>query len=175
MYANLFGDFVKGSQYYQYSNKVVQGIQLHREIDYYFDQHPIIVEVRRSLYPTLPKISSVALDLYIDHLLAKNWSVFHKTRFVDYLDEFYTHDSQMFDEFPELFLSFVGALKNNKWINYYQYEYGLDKACKGVSNRISFPNNLRHGLKYFKLNQERLNEAFINFMTDANKKFGIYY
>ena len=41
MYANLFGDFVKGKDLSMYSPQVQKGILLHRKIDDYIDNHPV--------------------------------------------------------------------------------------------------------------------------------------
>ena len=68
MYANLFGDFVKGKAMYNFPEKIQSGIQLHRSIDSYIDRHEDVRKLLKTLYPELPKVSNVAIDLFFDHL-----------------------------------------------------------------------------------------------------------
>ena len=73
MICNLYGDHVKGKKYSSYPSKIIEGILLHREIDHYIDNHPEVLALKKLLYSDLHKVSSIAVDLYFDHLLAKNW------------------------------------------------------------------------------------------------------
>ena len=77
MYANLFGDSVKGKKYLDYPEEIQKGILLHRKIDDFIDRHNAVIELKRELYNELPKISSVAIDLFFDHLLAQKWNDYH--------------------------------------------------------------------------------------------------
>ena len=88
MYSNLFGDFVKGNNFSKYTVDIQEGITLHRHIDNYIDRHPVVLELARFLYPKLPKVSGIAVDIYFDHLLAKNWRQFHTIELDDFLNEF---------------------------------------------------------------------------------------
>ena len=41
---NFIGDYVKGSKYLEYAEKIKKGILLHRKIDSFTDSHPLIKE-----------------------------------------------------------------------------------------------------------------------------------
>ena len=170
MYANLFGDFVKGSDLSRFNNHVQYGIKLHRFIDHFIDHHPAVLELLHKLYPKLPRISSVAVDLYFDHLLASNWSEFHELPYDQFLQNFY--DSQLEDEkqFTREFLFMMDRLKSRNWMHYYQFKDGLNKACHGVSSRISFENNLHEGLLVFEELEAEITGSFYEFMPDAKQK-----
>jgi acyl carrier protein phosphodiesterase len=60
MLANLYGDFVKGSNLEAYTESVQTGIRLHRSIDNFIDTHPDVLELKRLLYEDLPKVSGIA-------------------------------------------------------------------------------------------------------------------
>ena len=143
MTANLFGDFVKGRDLSSYSPKIQEGILLHRKIDSYVDRSETVLILMRKLYQSLPKVSSVAIDLFFDHLLAKNWSQFHPTPLDDFLKQYYLKiqlSNQLYT--PEFVLMMQRLIEHN-WISCYPTLYGLDKSCQGVSSRISFPNELK--------------------------------
>lgn len=171
MYANLFGDFVKGINFNHYSTKIIEGIELHRKIDFYFDNHFAIIESRRSLYSDLPKVSSIAIDLFIDHLLAKTWGEHHVMELTHFLNQFYKFEPKCKNEFSDDFNEFIVQMKEKRWLNYYHVEFGLEKACQGLSRKISFENKLHLGLSIFKKNEEIISNAFSLFMEDAKKEF----
>src|SRR5690554_7004125 len=91
MLANLFGDFVKGKDYTYLPEDVQRGVLLHRQIDDYVDHHPKVTELRLMLYKDLPKIAGIAIDLYFDHLLAKQWKFYHNKNLFDYIDSFLSY------------------------------------------------------------------------------------
>lgn len=175
MYANIFGDFVKGSNLSIYSAKVQEGVRLHRAIDSYIDTHPVVKELLHELYPSLPKVAGIAVDLFFDHLLAKHWNRFSDIDLESFLNPFYDFDldESLYPE--ELFQFMILRMRKNKWMSHYKRLDGLEKACQGVSNRLSFPNTLFHGKDVFVLYQDLIEKAFFKFMDDAQTHFKGYH
>lgn len=171
MYANLFGDFVKGKDLSMYKQKVQQGITLHREIDHYIDHHPIVLELLHELYPQLPKIAGIAVDLYFDHVLAKNWDDYSLESLPKFISTFENHKINEEDFPSETFQYMLFRMKKGQWLSYYKQLDGLDKACKGVSQRISFPNTLFNGKNVFIDNEILITKAFHEFMIEAKNHF----
>lgn len=171
MKANLYGDSVKGKDYTHLSPIQQKGVLLHRHIDDYMDNHPAVSEMAHKLYDELPKVSGIALDLYFDHLLAKNWLQFHPTPLADYLSTFYDSITTKDDRYESQFIVFLNKLKDYNWISYYPMEEGLHKACNGVASRLSFPNALVDGLKVFKRHESLISNSFENYMNDAQIHF----
>lgn len=174
MYANLFGDYVKGRDLEMYSKKVRSGIQLHRSIDNYIDHHPEVVKLMHHLYSELPKVTGIAIDLFFDHLLAKNWNKFHNEPYSEFLDEFYNYQPTNWNEFSSEFKQFILKMREHKWLNYYPSMYGLEKSCEGVSARLSFQNELKNAPNSFIKHEIQIQSCFNVYMTDAlpffNKK-----
>lgn len=167
MLANLYGDFVKGSHLETYTEQVQMGIRLHRSIDTYIDTHPAVLELKQLLYKDLPKVSGVAIDLYFDHLLAKNWKDYHVRSLTEFLDEFYAHPIPLSANFSAEFIAFIDAMRFHNWMSHYPTEYGLKKSCEGVSAKISFPNALKEGRLIFKKYEEEITACFRTYMADA--------
>lgn len=173
MLANLYGDFVKGSNLRAYSESVQTGIRLHRSIDNFIDTHPDVLQLKRLLYADLPKVSGVAIDLFFDHLLAKNWSNFHELSLTDFLDRFYVYEAPSTANFSSEFLNFIHAMRTHNWLSHYPTEYGLRKSCEGVSSKISFPNRLKDGHLVFKKYEVDIIECFKKYMHDALEYFDV--
>ncbi len=175
MLNNLFGDFVKGKDLSLYPDEVQKGILLHRKIDDFIDHHPKVLELTHKLFDDLPKVSAVAIDLFFDHLLAKNWSRFHKTEFNVFLNEFY--ESIITDKkyYSEEFKFVISKLIELNWISYYPTLNGLEKACQGVSKRLSFENKLKFGKEVFLKFENEIEPVFFEYMEDAKVKFNIQH
>lgn len=171
MHANLFGDFVKGKQFERYSPVVQKGVLLHRSIDTFIDTNEKVVNLMRKLYQDLPKVSSVAIDLYFDHLLARNWDEFHQVKLTDYLAEFYATKPMNWEEYPDNFQQFIEKLKLHQWMNHYPSFEGLTKACQGVGSRISFENKLIEAPSIFLNMEQEITAVFYEYMAAAQSEF----
>jgi acyl carrier protein phosphodiesterase len=167
MYANLYGDFVRGKDFSHFPEKMQQGIALHRMIDDYIDTHPIVRDLMRKLYAPLPKVAGIAVDLYFDHILAKEWSQFHDLPFEEFINGFYNAKLENEEFYSDQFKYMIARMKERNWLYQYQFPYGLMKASQGVSSRISFPNVLNKAHEVFVDFEQDVEKAFVAFMKDA--------
>lgn len=67
---NFIGDFVKGNRHHNYPSGIQKGILLHRRIDHYTDNHPIVREMVVFLRPHFGRYAAIVLDMYFDYFLA---------------------------------------------------------------------------------------------------------
>ncbi len=175
MLNNLFGDFVKGKDLSFYPKVVQKGLLLHRKIDDFIDHHPRVLELNRKLYAELPKVSAIAIDLIFDHLLAKNWSKFHCKEYIPFLYEFYTKIDLNKHYYSDEFKLMISKMVEMNWISCYPTLEGLEKACQGVSKRLSFDNNLKFGKDVFLKFESEFESVFFEYMKDAKVKFNIQH
>ena len=167
MVANLFGDYVKGPNLERFPDLVQHGIRLHRKIDNFIDTHPDVLALKRNLYEELPKVSGIAVDLFFDHLLARNWSNYHKTPYTEFLEQFYRHQIILTEVYSDEFLEFIQAMRTHNWLSHYPSSYGLMKSCEGVSRKLSFPNLLNTGALVFENHEIEITHCFEKYMSDA--------
>jgi acyl carrier protein phosphodiesterase len=171
MVANLYGDYVKGPNLERFPEIIQQGIRLHRTIDSFIDTHPDVLALKRNLYNDLPKVSGIAVDLFFDHLLARNWSSYHTLSYEEYLDRFYNHKIIAPEVYPEEFLNFIKDMRAHNWLSHYPSKYGLIKSCEGVSRKLSFPNALNTAALVFENHEEEITRCFTKYMHDARLFF----
>ena len=67
------GDFVKGLIDEQYSPGIRTGIVLHRKVDSFSDQHPIVLQSRARVRQPYRRYTGVLIDMFFDHFLAVHW------------------------------------------------------------------------------------------------------
>lgn len=173
MLANLYGDFVKGKNQSHYHPTIQTGIQLHRQIDTFIDSHPAVTALRQNLFSVLPKVAGIAIDLYFDHLLAKNWKEHHKDDLNSYLERFYQHEAAWEHELNPNFTEFLVHFRSKKWLNHYASDFGLQKLSQGVSSKLSFPNRLMDAPEVFYEQQEIIQNCFEIYMKDAKEYFDL--
>jgi acyl carrier protein phosphodiesterase len=89
MIGGLLGDFVKGPLQGNYPQSWEQGIQLHRRIDAFSDQHPEWRQCQRLFQPAFRRYGAIMLDVAADHFLCKHWQQFHFRQLDDFCDEIY--------------------------------------------------------------------------------------
>lgn len=182
MMSNLYGDFVKGRDYSYLPEIVQKGVLLHRQIDDYIDHHEDVKELRLKLFHNLPKVAGIAIDLYMDHCLARSWNEYHDTPLSDYLASFFKYSlnpiHQKFNnpnfKYSDEFIKLLTIIHQQKWIENYRYSKGLSFASNGLSNRISFPNNLHEAPYVYKKHKHLIDTTFSLFMRDAIQRFNIH-
>jgi len=180
MVANLYGDFVKGTQFEHLPPIVKAGILLHREIDDFVDHHPQVKILMHQLYEELPKVTGIAIDLFFDHLLAKHWEAYHPSSLNSYLDRFFEYalkpehlsfESPISFSYTNRFQVLLQRISTGKWIQNYTNIEGLSFAARGLSQRISFPNALGQAPNVFLKHEKEITETFTVYMEEAIQKF----
>lgn len=170
-YANIFGDFVKGSRLDHYPNRVEKGIRLHREIDHFIDTNEGVRKLLKQLYPKLPHVSGIAVDLYFDHLLAKNWSRFHPLSLEDFIRRFNDFELEDSTIFTHDYLFVLRKMREEQWLLHYREHSGLIAACEGLSRRIKFENNLGDAPEILKQMEPEISRCFEQYMKEAMAYF----
>ena len=98
---NFMADHVKGRKYSLYPVELQIGILLHRQIDSYTDTHEIPRRSKRRLDEQYGLYKGVIIDIFYDHLLAKNWSSYAETPLDDYAQDFYRRLTEHHEVLPE--------------------------------------------------------------------------
>ena len=182
--ANWYADEIKGSNWSNYPSLIVKGAQLHREMDDFTDNHKGLLELKHLLYKDLPKVAPIAVDLYIDHVLTKNWYNFHPKPYDDFLEDFYRFAYQEItrvipmpngDSFrwSSSFKAFLDVFYSRKFMQQYPKIEGLRRASFGLSRRISFPNKLADATEVYLNNQKLVDEQCLLFLSDAQQYFAV--
>src|SRR5690606_5228620 len=73
---NFIADDVKGNQYKKYPEAIQQGILMHREIDTFTDNHPIVENSKNLIRKFQRKYTPVVIDVFYDYFLASNFNYY---------------------------------------------------------------------------------------------------
>lgn len=138
---SLYGDFVKGPLRGVYPAELEAAIHLHRRLDAWTDQHPLVTEARLRFSPELRRYSGIVLDVFFDHALAINWADFSNQPLDDFTQKFY----QLLEKQPNLpgrLARVAPWLIKEDWLSSYQEFEVLKIVLSGISQRLKQPGIL---------------------------------
>ena len=140
---NFSGDGFKGSAWRISASPAQRlGIDLHRFIDDFTDQHPLTKAAKARIRPFTGKYSAVALDLLGDYFLQQNWDQFKLLQ-----------DSSKHQSLKAFIASVESDISNHRillkgraasmaphllehhWLNSYREIDGLLSAARGIAYR----------------------------------------
>ena len=73
---NMISDFVKGKKQFDYPAGIQKGIRLHRAIDSFTDEHPLVKEMKKPFAAHYGLYAGALVDVACDHLLGNDTTVF---------------------------------------------------------------------------------------------------
>lgn len=170
---NFIGDFVKGNSHTLYPTKIQKGILLHRSIDSFTDNSPIVKESKQIFRPIYGKYSGIIVDIVYDHLLSVNWHTYsHGSRelFIQYI---YTCLLKYYEIAPLRAKQVIPSLVFNNWMRYYASFYGLEKVLQRMSNRTSLPQQTTTCIMLCKQHYSTLNSHFLEFFPTIRQHVGL--
>lgn len=174
---NFIADSIKGKQFEDFDDEIQKGIRLHRAIDAYTDQHPIVQQSTERLKETQKRYAPVAVDIFYDHFLAKNWENYHQEPLESFVNTFYENLQQYHDILPSEVQYMLPYMIRQNWLYNYQKMKGIERVFEGMSQRTSFQSNLLHAPKDLLTHYDAFEEDFrlffpelINFCKDFEKE-----
>jgi acyl carrier protein phosphodiesterase len=164
---NLLADSMNGSldspKYLAFDWEIINGIKLHREIDKFTDNHPTVRQSIHRLQPKYHKYSGVVVDMYYDHLLARNWNKFSKEPIELYSSRVYKIFEEHKSIIPLKMNKMVHSMTSKDWLSNYRFEENLNWAFKGLSQRAKFDSKMELALGDLMENYGDFQNEFLDF------------
>jgi len=156
----LLGDFVHGPVPTGLRRGVERGIRLHRAIDVYTDGHPVVVELRRLFDPPFRRYAGILLDIWFDHLLARDFARWSNTPLATYSEALLALLRRHATELPADMRGFVAYMQRNDLPAAYADAAMIGRALAGVGTRLSRANPLHEALPLLLERDAALREGF---------------
>ena len=169
MIGNFIADAVKGRQYKNYSDRVREGILLHRHIDTYTDRHEIVEKSKSRLRAKYRKYAPIIVDIYYDHFLAVNWDIFSDEPLQEYSAQVYRMLKANLDELPLKSVQFLGYMMRNNILCAYATTAGVQRVLEGMAYRASFQSNMEHAAEDLVEHYELFENEFLEFFPQLQK------
>lgn len=167
MVGNFIGDYVKGRNYENYKDGVKQGILLHRQIDFYTDNHLKFREAKKLMVPEFGLYSGIIIDLIYDHLLAKNWDNYSTRNLREYTKWVHAVLLKNFFYLPKRVQGFLPILIQNRRLESYATVEGIQKSLEIMSRYTSLPKKSEKAIEIMEANLPFFESNFADFMNDV--------
>lgn len=166
MVGNFIADAVKGKQILHFSEKIQRGIKLHRMIDEFTDNHPVVDKSKALVRGNYRKYSGVVIDMFYDHFLAANWADFSDESLLMFTKKSYRTLFKYYFIMPARMKKILPAMAAGNWLASYQSIENIGLALMGMSHRTKFETGFENGASDLKLHYKELLRDFQIFFPE---------
>lgn len=166
---NLISDFVKGKKKFEYSAGIQKGIFLHREIDSFTDTHPATREAKEIFRPHYRLYAGALTDVVYDHFLAIDKNEFTPQGLLYFSEKTYQTIEPFMSGLPENFQKMFPYMRQQNWLNNYQYAWGIERSLAGLVRRASYLSESDTAFFLFEKHYEHLQFCYSRFFPSVKK------
>ncbi|WP_216688754.1 acyl carrier protein phosphodiesterase [Hymenobacter siberiensis] len=167
---NFIADSVPGRQFENYPPAVQTGIRLHRAIDTFTDQHPVVRRSTQRLRAAgYGKYAGVISDMFLDHLLARNFREFSAESLPDFTRRVYALLAAREAEMPPRVQHFFPYMAQQNWLLTYAETEGISRALSGLSRRASAGSGMETAATELVANYEEYEADFRAFFPELQR------
>jgi acyl carrier protein phosphodiesterase len=163
---NFIADHVKGNNVLKYSEKVRKGILMHRAIDSYTDQHPVVRKSIDRLRIDFRKYSGVVVDMYYDHFLSANWDKYSPVDIHSFTKTRYDILNTFREIIPTRSARLLFFMEKQNWLLSYSTFEGMQQAFNGMSRRTTFFSNMENAVESLQKGYPEFRNEFSIFFPD---------
>ncbi|MGF6089556.1 ACP phosphodiesterase [Pseudomonas sp. 18173] len=156
---SLYGDFVKGRLQGQFAAEIEGAIQLHRSIDVFTDRHPLVDVALSRFSLTRRRYAGIVLDVFFDHCLARDWALYADRPLALFTSDVYRVLSSE-RQLPERLAQIAPHMVANDWLGSYREFEVLEQVLRGISRRLTRPEELAAAMQELRQLYEPLSEDF---------------
>jgi len=165
-FGSLIGDFVRGAIDPALPAGVRAGVALHRAVDAYTDAHPDVVAARRLFAPPLRRYAGIVLDVWFDHLLARDWARLGDGTLQGFSSSVQALLQERSGELPPRMRGFAAYLLRNDLPQRYRERPMIAQVFVGLSTRITRANPVAVALPAIAAREQAIDARFEAFLPD---------
>ena len=167
---NLLGDFARGLDQSRLSPAILAGLQNHRSVDRFTDNHPLVQEMKHGFSPQRRRFAGIALDIYFDHLLIVHWDQFDQRCLQDLIASFYRQLSAGRAMMPQDNMRRVTKrMVEYDWFGSYRELDAVAESLDRVAARIRFNNQFDNSIEDLLRNHEMIRDGFFEFFPQLQQ------
>ena len=163
---NIFSDFVKGKKKFDYPRRIQLGIELHRSIDQFTDDHDATSRAKKFFKPVYGLYAAAFVDVVYDHFLANDKNIFAKGELKEFSTATYKQLREVEPLFPERFRTLFYYMELQDWLYNYQFNEGIFNSFGGLVRRAAYMDDPRPACDLFLRHYEALNGYYEDFFPE---------
>lgn len=163
---NMISDFVKGRRKYDLPESIQRGIEIHRRIDTFTDQHLANRELKLIFKPHYGLYSSAIMDVLFDHFLATDEEIFDDASLMEFSLRTYEYLDPYQHLFPEKFARMYPWMKSQNWLYNYQFREGIRSSLGGLARRALYMPDPAKAYSLFEEHYKTLRAGYGEFFPE---------
>lgn len=165
----VVGDWIKGPLPGALPDDLAKGVALHRAIDTYAETHPAFQRSRSRVSAPRRRYAGVLVDVFYDHLLAKNWSSIHQQPLDEYCATVYRLIKDRLNDLPGSAHPALTLMAKEDWLTSYTQLEGIADVLARMSRRARQPNPLANGEQEFLADITGFSGDFHEWLVDTRE------
>ncbi|PKO37386.1 MAG: DUF479 domain-containing protein [Betaproteobacteria bacterium HGW-Betaproteobacteria-6] len=163
----VVGDWIKGPLPAGLPPGLARGVALHRAIDRHAEDHPAFQRSRQRMSAERRRYAGVLVDIFYDHLLARDWS--DEEPLAAATRRIYGHLADHLPALPEHARPAMQLMASEDWLGSYAGLDGIADVLQRMSRRARQPNPLAGGEVEFMADAAGFAEDFAHWRADAGE------
>ena len=163
---NMISDFVKGKKKFDYPQKILQGITLHRIIDTFTDEHEATRKAKEFFRDDYRLYSGAFIDVTYDHFLATDETEFSETTLLSFSQQVYATLETYTQWLPGPFALMFPYMKNQNWLFNYRTHVGTKRSFGGIVRRSAYLTESDTAGSLFEKHYQPLQQLYRQFWQD---------
>lgn len=163
----VVGDWIKGPLPGALPDDLSKGVALHRAIDSFAETHPAFRASRNRISLIRRRYSGVLVDIFYDHVLARDWQEHHPMPLAAYCQEVYRLVDDRMPHLPEASHPALRLMASEDWLSSYQDMEGIADVLARMSRRARQPNPLAGGEQELLADIDGFGQDFADWLRDA--------
>ena len=163
----VVGDWIKGPLPAGLPEDLARGVALHRAIDSFAETHPAFCASRARMSPARRRYAGVLVDIFYDHLLARDWARYRGDGLGSYCALVYRQIADRRHHLPASAHHALELMAREDWLQSYSGLEGIADVLARMSRRARQPNPLAGGEADFVAAAEGFERDFRDWLPDA--------
>jgi acyl carrier protein phosphodiesterase len=167
MVGGVVGDWIKGPLPGILPGHLARGVALHRAIDRHAESTAGFRMSRTRLSPSRRRWSGVLVDIYYDHLLARDWASHHGQPLSVFTETVYRAIEREMANVPEGARQALSLMIKEDWLGGYATLAGIADVLQRMASRARKPNALAYGESELVQSIDAFQRDFAQWLSDA--------
>lgn len=163
----VVGDWIKGPLPGILPPDLARGVALHRAIDSFAETHPAFCASRNRVSAGRRRYAGILVDIFYDHLLARDWPTHHPEALTDYCAKLYRQINDRLNALPDHARPAMQLMARENWLHSYNGLEGIADVLARMAQRARQPNPLAGGEVEFSTAPDAFAADFRHFIDDA--------
>lgn len=163
----VVGDWIKGPLPGALPADLARGVALHRAIDSHAETQAAFCRSRNRIAADRRRYAGVLVDIYYDHLLAREWAQWRPMALDRFCADVYHHIDDRLADLPEHARPAMQLMAREDWLSSYADLTGIADVLQRMARRARQPNPLAGGEQAFSADAAGFADDFAQWFADA--------